>query len=127
MSKILSTYKIKNVTMLRLHFLYTTWFIRILFKTKRFDCLIKTNVSTSRDLLKSTNRSIQLAYDMLLVLSYELVLLHHVNVLLKIDIQKASLDNHLSNLIIEISLYRTIGSSLSLIDSLTTNRFNIGK
>ena len=60
------------------------------------------NVPTLGGLLKSINGPMQLVYHMLLALSYETVWLHHIDVFLKISIQKYNLDIHLPNFIIEM-------------------------
>ena len=71
MSIISSIYKIKTHQHFLLGLLIHTWFIRVLFKIKRFDCLIKMNVPTLRGLLKFINGPMQLAYHILLVFSYK--------------------------------------------------------
>ena len=53
-------------------------------ETKRFDCLIKTNVPTSGRLLKSINGLLQLVYQVILSAGHKTFWLLHIDVLLKV-------------------------------------------
>ena len=54
-------------------------------------------------LLQSINGFLHLANSLLLVISYKTVWVHHIDVILKMVVEKRRLDIHLLNLVIEMS------------------------